>query len=258
MGRSGSEPAKAVVKTLRLLEALSENSSLGITELAERLSMNKSTVYRFMSTLCDQSYARQDSDERYSMTLKLFELGTNVVQSTAIWRHAREVMDTLSQQTGETIHLATLEGLRLVYVHKVESTQSLRVTMMSRVGQSAPFHCTGLGKVMLAYAEQSVREAILRTNPLTRFTDRTITTEEQLAAELQQIRARGAAIDNEEHELGVRCVAVPVLSGNAAAPLAALSISAPAVRLPDAKLLRYEELVKKASVGITERLGLAR
>ncbi len=257
MGLTEPGPAKAVVKTLQLLQVLSENPVLGITELAQRSSMNKSTVHRFMSTLCDQGYARQDKDDRYSLTLKLFELGTKIVQSTAIWRHAREVMEQLHQQTRETIHIATLEDLRLVYVHKVESTENLRVTMMSRVGHSAPFHCTGLGKVILAYADQSTREAILKTNPLTRFTDRTITTEDQLAAELDQIRAKGVAIDNEEHELGVRCVAVPILHCSARTPLAALSISAPTVRLQDAKLPRYEELLRKASASITERLGLS-
>jgi IclR family KDG regulon transcriptional repressor len=254
----GSEPAKAVVKTLQLLEVLSGETALGVTELAERLSMHKSTVYRFMTTLCERGYASQDSDGRYTLTLRLFELGSRIIQSTAIWRHARDVMEWLSQQTQETIHLATIENLRLVYVHKVESTQSLRVSMMSRVGQSAPFHCTGLGKIMLAYADQMIRDAIIKLNPLTRFTDRTITTEHELSQELEQIRSKGVAIDNEEHEIGVRCVAVPIFQYNGNNSLAALSISAPAVRLPNAKLSRYEELLRRASATISERLGIVK
>lgn len=254
---SRAVPSKIVVKTLQLLQVLSEDSVLGVTELAKRSSMNKSTVCRFMNTLCDLGYARKDSDDRYTLTLKLFELGTKIMQSKAFWMHVREPMSALAQQTKETIHLVTLENLRMVYIHKIDSTESLRVTIMSRVDQMTPFHCTALGKVMLAYADQSVRDAIIKMNPLTRFTDRTITTEAQLMTELEQVRIKGVAIDNEEQEIGIRCVAVPVLQSNIHTPLAALSISAPAVRLSDTKLLQYGELLKQTAASIAERLGLA-
>lgn len=250
------EPAKAVVKTLQLLEALAERSDHGVTELSSRLKMHKSTVYRFLATLCELGYARQDSDDRYSPTLKIFELGSHTVQNLSIWKHAHDVMENLAQETGETIHLATEENLRLVYLHKIESTQSLRVTMMSRIGQSGPFHCTGLGKVILAHSPAERRTAILRKNPLEKFTDRTLTSVDQLMTELEKIRETGVSVDNEEHELGVRCVAVPIWVDNRRSSLAALSISAPAVRLTESKVPEYHELLQDAVRSIHENLGL--
>lgn len=254
--------AKAVVKTMKILECLSLERSLGVTELAKRLnedngklSMNKSTVYRFLTSLKELGYVRQDPEtEQYSMTLKLFEVGTTVLDRLELWREAQPVIKQVAQATRETVHLASLEGDDLVYLSKIESGQTLRVAMNSRVGRRAPTYCTGLGKTLLAHLAPDHVTEILTREKMVRFTEQTITKREDLDRELETIRSRGYAIDNEEHEIGVRCVAAPIYD-NAGGVIAAISISVPSVRLTEADIPPYAETVMRAAREISRRLG---
>ncbi len=254
--------AKAVVKTMKILECLSRERSLGVTELANRMNeddgslrMNKSTVYRFLNSLKELGYVRQDPEtEQYSMTLKLFEIGTAVMDRLELWREAQPIVKQVAQATRETVHLASLEGDDLVYVGKIESTQTLRVSMISRVGRRAPTYCTGLGKTLLAHLTPDHVSEILAREKIVRFTDRTIIKRVDLDRELEAIRSKGYAIDNEEHEIGVRCVAAPVYD-SAGGVIAAISISVPSVRLTDEDIPRYAEVVMRAAREISRRLG---
>lgn len=253
--KEGQEPAKAVVKTMSLLECLSSDGSLGVTELAKATGMHKSTTYRFLATLKELGYVRQDPDtERYGLTLRLFELGTSVHDRMELWTEAEPVMKRIGQSTGETIHLAVLDDSKLVYLGKTESTQTLRVSMMSRIGRSAPTYCTGVGKILLAHLPPGRVSAILRSEKMVRYTERTIVSRSELDRELEAIRDNGYAIDNEEHEIGVRCVAAPV-HDNDGEVVAALSISMPSVRLTDREVPKYRNLVIQAASEISERLG---
>jgi IclR family KDG regulon transcriptional repressor len=254
---AGLEPVKAVNKTIGLLEALAQHEELGVTELAERAGMHKSTAYRFLSTLKELGYVRQNTaNERYGLTLKLFELGSSVLARMELWEQAHPVMEQLAEQTRETVHLAVLDEGRPVYLGKFESTQALRVSMSSRIGQSAPVYCTGVGKLLLAHAPPEQAEQILDREELRRFTAHTITDRLLLARELDNIRRQGFALDDEEHEVGVRCVAAPVRNRQGAT-VAALSISMPSVRLPDSEVSRYRELVTRAAEEISQRIGAA-
>jgi IclR family KDG regulon transcriptional repressor len=254
---TGLEPVKAVNKTIALLEALAQHEELGVTELAGRAGMHKSTAYRFLNTLKELGYVHQNSsNDKYSLTLKLFELGSCVLGRMQLWEQAHPIMEQLAEQTRETVHLAVLDDGRPVYLGKFESTQALRVSMSSRIGQSAPVYCTGVGKLLLAYAPAELVGQILEREQLRRFTDHTITDRSLLAKELDDIRRQGFALDNEEHEVGVRCVAAPVRNSQGAT-IAALSISMPSVRLPDGEIPRYRELVTKAAEEISQRIGAA-
>jgi IclR family KDG regulon transcriptional repressor len=254
---AGLEPVKAVTKTMGLLEALALEKELGVTELAECAGINKSTVYRFLNSLKDLGYVHQNvSNEKYSLTLKLFELGSYVLGRMELWEQAHPILEQLAEQTHETVHLAVLDDGRLVYLGKFESTQALRVSMSSRIGQSAPTYCTGVGKLLLAHAPAEQVERILAREGLKRFTDHTITDRSLLAKELDSIRQQGFAFDDEEHEMGVRCVAAPVRNSHGAT-IAALSISMPSVRLPDSEIPRYRELVTQAAEEISKRIGAA-
>ncbi len=256
------EPAKAVVKTMKILECLSGEPSLGITEIVKRMSansrglrMNKSTVYRFLSSLKDLGFVRQDPEtERYSMTLKLFEIGMAVRDRMELWQEAQPMIKRVAKETGETVHLATLDENTLVYLGKIESTKTLRVSMMSRVGRKAPTYCTGLGKALLAQLPPARVAEILKEEKVVRFTERTITRRADLAKELAAIRENGYAMDNEEHEIGVRCLAAPVFDNHGGA-CAAVSISVPSVRLTDGEIPRYSQIIKQAAAEISRRLG---
>jgi IclR family KDG regulon transcriptional repressor len=256
------ELAKAVVKTMNILESLSRERSLGVTELANRITglsgsarMHKSTVYRFLNSLKELGYVTQDPDtEQYSMTLKLFEVGIAVRERLELWREAQPVIKRIAQATGETIHLATLDEERLVYLGKIESSKTLRVSMMSRVGQSAPAYCTGLGKTLLSHVSPQRVTEILKKEKLVPFTKKTITTRTVLDRELETIRRRGYGIDDEEHEVGVRCVAAPVRDSQANV-IAAVSISVPSVRLDYKDIPRFGRIVIQAADEISSRLG---
>jgi IclR family KDG regulon transcriptional repressor len=249
------EAAKAVVKLMRILESLAQHKELGVTELGAHAGMHKSTAYRILNSLKELGYVRQEAEnEKYSLTLKLFEVGATVLGRMEFWEQAHPIMEQLAEQTHETIHLAVLDENRLVYLGKIESTQSLRVSMMSRIGQSAPTYCTGVGKLLLAHLPPEEAESILEREDMRGFTNNTITDRAQLARELESIRQNGYALDNEEHEIGVRCVAAPV-TNNEGVVIAALSISMPSVRLPNSEIPRYRAFVTKAAADISKRLG---
>ncbi|MEE9306954.1 MAG: IclR family transcriptional regulator C-terminal domain-containing protein [Spirochaetia bacterium] len=258
----GPAPIKAVIKTMKILECLSSERSLGITELTGRVSaqlelipMDKSTVYRFLVSLMDLGFVYQDPQtERYGLTLKLFEIGMSVLERLELWREAEPVVKEIARVTGETVHLATLDEDDLVYLGKVESMRTLRVSMMSRVGRSAPAYCTGVGKILLAYLPRKQLDHILKKEKPIRYTDKTIVRRADLDRELSSIREKGYAIDNEEHEAGVRCVAAPVRN-NDSVVCGAVSVSVPTVRLPDKEIPRYRDIIVQAAEEISRRMG---
>mgnify|MGYP006267514583 FL=1 len=251
------ESTKAVTRTLGLLEVLAEGASFELSELARRVDMHKSTVYRFVTTLCNMGYARQSDDQRYEATLKMIMLGNSLAQNRPPWQDAIRAMEQLSRSTGETIHLATLENDRLVFVHKIESTFGLRVVMRSDIGQSAPLHCTALGKILLAWQSPAGIKALVESNPLVRYTPKTITTKRRLTEELEEIRTTGVALDDEEHETGVRCLATPIWSEPSRTPVAALSISAPTLRMHTDQQARHTQLLLEATKQLSYDIGLA-
>ena len=255
-------PAKAVVKTMKILECLSRERSFGITEIARLVSadfgsprMNKSTVYRFLTSLEKLGFVRQDGETgKYSLTLRLFEIGMAALDRLELWREAEPVLKEIGGITGETVHLGTLDESRLVYIGKIESVKTLRVSMMSRVGKTAPTYCTGLGKTLLAYLPPERVDDILRKEKMVRLTARTITRKTDLERELASIREKGYALDDEEHEIGVRCVAAPVRD-NKGTVCAAVSVSVPVIRLTDKEIPRYRRIVTQAADEISRRMG---
>jgi IclR family KDG regulon transcriptional repressor len=258
----GPAPIKSVFKTMKILECLSYERNLGITELTDRVSthlkgipIDKSTVYRFLVSLIDLGFVYQDQQtEKYGLTLKLFEIGMSVLERLELWREAEPILEEIARVTGETVHLATLDGDELVYLGKVESTRALRVSMMSRVGSSAPAYCTGVGKILLAHLPRKRLDRILKKEKPVQYTDKTIVRRAHLERELSSIRKKGYAIDNEEHEIGVRCVAAPVQNNNSAV-CGAVSVSVPTVRLPDEEIPRYRDIIVQAAEEISRRMG---
>jgi IclR family KDG regulon transcriptional repressor len=249
------EPVKAVIKTLRILESLSHHEKAGVTELAKSVGMNKSTTYRFLHSLRELGYVAQDADtEHYSLTLKLFEVGSIVLDRMELWNESRLVMKNLARVTGETIHLGIIESGKLVYIGKLESTQTLRVSMSSRVGQGAPTYCTGLGKALLANLPPDQIDAVLKSEEIMAYTEKTITRRQDIDRELEQIRKVGYSIDNEEHEVGVRCIAAPIRD-NRGEVAAAISISMPSIRMTSKEQPRFRRLVLEAASEISARLG---
>jgi DNA-binding IclR family transcriptional regulator len=245
--------AKAVGKTIGILEFLAERGQASLAEICSENGLNKSTGHRFLNALRHLGYARQVEDGSYAPTMKLAQLGMLVTDKLDLLTEARPVVQELANETQETIHLATIDETHLVYLDKVESTRNLRVAMMSRIGASAPTYCTGVGKALLAFVDEKTRHHTLAAEHFERHTPSTITDREALEKELARIRAAGVALDNEEHEIGVRCVAAPVLDPDGRA-VVAISISAPSVRLTDDRIPGYERLLLEATQRLAARL----
>lgn len=249
------EPLKALDNALVVLEALARTREgvLGVTELAKLTGLNKTTVSRILLTLMQRGYVDQDpASTKYRLTLKLFELGSLCLERTDLVKEARPVLERLAQLSGEVVHLAVLDQGEAVYIDKVETEHAVR--MYSRIGRRSPLHCTGVGKVLLAFAGPAEFERLVRERGLRRYTENTITDPEILAKHLAEIRQNEVAFDNEEHEQGIRCVAAPVRD-HRAVTVAAISVAGPSLRLTPERQQQLVAPVKEAALEISRRLG---
>lgn len=250
-----TETVQAVGKALEILEHLSVEGESGVSDMARALGCQKSTMFRLLNTLKETGYISQDeTSEKYALSLKLFKVGSAAVKNLDLNKAALPVVSRLAKMTSETVHLCTLDNDQVLYLHKIESTFALKVTMMSKIGLVTPLYCTGVGKVLLAGQDEDYIQRYLRDIRLVKLTDNTITDPMVLASELQKIRISGFAYDDEEHELGVRCAAAPILD-QYGATIAALSVSGPSVRLTDRQMESIRELVKDSAFEISRRMG---
>jgi DNA-binding IclR family transcriptional regulator len=244
---------RAVDHCLELIEALARNEgSRGVTGLAAELGLAKSTVYKLLQTLLRRSYAVQDpASGRYRLGLKFLELGGVVQSSLSIRTIAHPYLQALMEATNETVQLGILEGHEVVYADKIECARTIR--MYSRIGRRSPLHCTALGKVLLADQPETTLRGILDPR-LERHTPRTITTPRALRAELQEIREKGYAFDDEEFEEGLRCLAAPARDYTGAV-VASLGIAGPATRFEPPRRSELIKLLKDTAEAVSTGLG---
>jgi len=220
-----AEAVRSLERAFELLEHLADaGGEMTLSELTERSGLPMPTIYRLMRTMVNHGYVRQAPSKRYALGPRLIRLGESATRLLGHW--ARPALARLVDEIGETANMAVLEGDAAVYVAQVPSRHSMR--MFTEVGRRVQPHCTGVGKALLAQLpDETVREIIGRTG-MDAHTPHTITDPDRLLAELKRIRAQGYAIDDEEQEVGVRCVAVPVPGSPAPA---AISVSGPSGRL---------------------------
>ncbi|WP_428503546.1 DNA-binding transcriptional regulator KdgR [Roseateles sp.] len=252
-GGKQPESVAAVLKVFAILQALSERSETGISELSVRLAMPKATVYRFLQTMMTLGYVRQQADsERYGLSMKAFELGAKALQYPDLVDLAKHHMQMLADKTGETVHLGTLIDSEIIYVHKIDSRHTLG--MYSKVGRRAPLHCTAIGKVLLAWEHPERRERILDGAEFKRFRDKTIVERGPYLAELERVRAQGFGEDREEFDDHIRCLGIPIFD-RLNQPIAGMSISFPTFRYDEEKAPEIIAMLTTASRDISTRLG---
>jgi IclR family transcriptional regulator, KDG regulon repressor len=243
----------SVANAIRLAKAFSEqDSEMGISALAARLGLAKSTVHRLATTLVEYDILEQNRESgKYRLGLALFELGTLVRRKMDAASGSQEQIHALADATGETVQLAILDHLSVLYIRIRESRQAVR--MSSGLGSRAPAHCTSVGKALLAHQSPEVVQQVI-ANGLTRFTEHTITDGAALLAELATIRQKGYAIDDEEIEVGLRCIAAPIRdhTGHVAA---AISVAAPVQRMSKKTVQTTIPSVVAAAEAISRRLG---
>jgi len=247
------DSVSSVLKVFGILQALGEEREIGITELSQRVMMSKSTVYRFLQTMKSLGYVAQEGEsEKYSLTLKLFELGAKALQHVDLIRSADIQMRELSRLTRETIHLGALDEVGIVYIHKIDSMYNLR--MHSRIGRRNPLHSTAIGKVLMAWGDRSEVDALLTEMEFTRSTDNTLLSADALRAALEIVRQQGYGEDIEEQEQGLRCIAVPVFD-RFGMVTAGLSISFPTIRFSPESKSEYVRMLHTAARNISKQLG---
>lgn len=226
---------------------------MNMTELSEKLGFYPSTIHRILDTLKHWGYIEQDPHtHKYQLGLKTLELGMAKLHQMDLVREATPYLKELVNQCNETVHLGVIEEGEVLYLAKEESSQTIR--MISYVGKRAPLHCTALGKVLLAYLSAEERIKILGEKVLPRLTENTITDKRELEKELVKVKKQGFALDREENEKDVRCVAAPIRNYQGEV-IAALSISSPIFRIDENAQNNLKEALIKTSREISMRLG---
>jgi DNA-binding IclR family transcriptional regulator len=216
-------------RAVSVLEVLGESDTpLSLAEICARMSLPKTTAHRSLMVLERSALIERTSENRFYLGLKLYELGNRAVEQVDLRSRVYPHFRRLSLQVGETVHLGVLQKTSVVYLDKAEPNR--RVCMSSKTGSTNPVYCTSLGKAMLAFQSPERIEQIVAKIKFVRYTRKTLLTADSLLKALERIRRRGYAVDDEEIELGVRCIGAPVFDENRQ-PIAAVSISGPTSRI---------------------------
>jgi IclR family transcriptional regulator, KDG regulon repressor len=229
-----------------------EHNEWGVREVAVKLEMAKSSAHDLMSSLAKLGFLTKTEDNRYRLGWRLVTLSETLLATTELRKESHSVLEDLAMEYQETIHLAILDDTQAVYVDKLEGRQAVRVELTS-LGARLYAHCSALGKVLLAFKDEEQVRSIIQTAGLPRFTDHTITDEEDLIQNLVKIRKQGFAYDLEEILPDLCCVAAPIYdhSGNV---IAAISMSIPAFRFRRSQT-DFRDGVIRAAKNISKRLG---
>jgi DNA-binding IclR family transcriptional regulator len=253
---------KNVVQSLEraglILEVLSQHSQgLSLRDLSQKVNLTKGTAHRLLSSLAYLDFIRQDPlNKHYLLSFKLVELGNRLLSQIDYRMEARPFLVELAERTRETAHMVILDNFEVLYIDKVEAvgnTTGLR--MASMLGSRIPAHCSSVGKAILAYLPEDELEELAAASGLPKRTENTITDLTKLKEHLQLVRRRGYAVDNEENEIGIRCVGAPVRNQRGQV-IAAISISVPASRMRTRKTeTMLKDRVIETAWKISNKLG---
>lgn len=250
------KPIQSVYHALQLFEVFrtAEKEEFGVTELSNALGLHKNNVFRLLATLSSCGYIEQNtSTENYRLGIGIFNLGQKFIHKLGILKLARPFMKKITQEVNESAYIGILREGNAIYLGISETAHPVRVA--SRVGKDVPAYATAIGKAQLAYASEEEINKIYPETRLKRYTPNTIVSLAELKRQLKDVSVNDYAIDNEEYEQGVRCVAVPI-KDYLGVPVAALSVSAPVSRMSEARIKdEILPVVQKFSREISKRLG---
>jgi IclR family transcriptional regulator, KDG regulon repressor len=230
-----------------------EHQELSVSEIGAKTNLHRSTAHRILMALEYNDLIQQNPENgKYRLGIKLFRLGHQAVSHLNLREICRPFLTRIMNETKETVHLAVLDEDQVLYLDKVEGPHALR--MPSRVGRRIPTYCTSLGKAMLSCLDDQEVKNIFRNQVLRPYTANTVKTASQLLYDLRMIRKRGYSIDNEEIEIGLRCVGAPI-KDYTGAMVGAISAAAPSARLSGQKVHTVGRLVVTTAGEISEKLG---
>jgi DNA-binding IclR family transcriptional regulator len=249
----GPQVLSSVATAVRLLKSFSEGEAeIGVTSLAKRLGVAKSTVHRLATTLVAEGMLEQNRDnEKYRLGVALFGLGALVRQRMNVSTEGRPYIFDLRDATNETVHLAILDRAEVMYVYDLESNQAIR--MRANLGERKQALCTAEGRAIIAFLSEREREALLR-QPIYPRTPKTKTDHDSLRAALEEVVRLGYAREDEQSEIGMRSIAAPIRDDSGRV-VAAVGMAGPAQRLSDDVLASYAPLVINTANTISARLG---
>ena len=241
-------------KVLRIMEAMAYHADpLSLGEIAEIVGMNITTTRRFITSLCNAGYASRDQNKNYFLTLKLCTLANKVQSHLRIKDVCKPFLKSLSSVFAETVNLGIERNHKLLYIDSIEPAgQSIK--MVECIGSTAPLHCTGQGKLFLLNYSNEDLKILMRSSSIQPLTKHTIVQYEDLLYELKRIREQGYAFDNEEYELGARCVAAPIKNYKGEI-FASISVSGPSTRMTDAFLFSKLPYLVEACQNISRIYG---
>ena len=245
---------QSVDRALQVLELLRESPrGLGVTGVYPAIKVAKSTAHRLLMSLEEHSYVQKFGREStYRLGLKFIEMNYVVTKNLNVLEIARPFIERLSTETSEIVHLVMLDGQEIVYIDKVENSSTIRI--YSQIGRRGPLYCTAVGKSILAYLNDGEANQLISNIKFNKFTDYTLSSREALEKELITIKAESYSYDNEEHEMGIRCIGAPIMDHNGR-PQYALSVTGPLDRMSDEILKHHIPLLKTTASKISRSLG---
>jgi DNA-binding IclR family transcriptional regulator len=247
-------PIQVAGRLFNALEYLADHGQTGLTELAENIHLNKSTAHRVVASLEYMGYVRQNPENsKYEPTFKLADLANRIIGRVDIIQTIRPHLQKLMEMCGETVHLVKREGAEVVYIDKVESYEN-NVRMVSHVGKRMPFYRSAVGKALAANMSADEVHRLWAQSAIERTTPYTITNYEDFLDALEDVRRKGYALDNEENEQGVRCIAAALdISGDNRTY--AFSISVPVSRMDNDRIRKFSEYLNEIRQEINAELS---
>ncbi len=257
----GSKP-KNLVQTIEraafIFEILSQSpGGLTLGELARQAHLPKGTAHRLLASMAYVDFIRQEpTTKNYHLGFKLVDLGNILLSQIDLRTQAHSFLISLSETVKETVHLVVLDRNKALYIDKVDlHPKASGLQMVSRLGARIPLHCSSVGKVLLAFMDSADAEKLISGETLAQRTPNTITDAHKLRQHLAFVRANGYAIDDEENEEGIRCVAAPIRNGSGRVE-AAMSISGPITRITMPRIEKeLKKLVCETANKISVQLG---
>lgn len=234
------------------MEVLSQKQPMKPSELAKQLNLTRSNIYRLLVTLQEMGYVERAADATHSLTMKMFMVGSAVLDMKEVSKVARPYIAHLAEISQECAHLGIMYDNKVLYIEQVKIKHYL--TLDYPVGQTDQLYCTALGKVLLTGLNEVQLEAWVRSTNLVRYTENTITDPDVLLGVIRNVKKQDYAIDNEERYAGIKCVGTPIYDYTNKI-VAAISISGPAVRLTNEKIEELKPLLIEVSEEISRKMG---
>jgi len=251
-GNNRKSGAQTLERALDILEIIKKESHVEVKDLTKYMNMHRSSIYRIISVLEKRSYVRHNSiNGKYYLGYKLLEMASEIDTHQNLVELAQPFMENLMHRTQETCHLMILDQTDVVYLAKVESPATIR--MHSQVGMRRSAYCTAGGKVLLAHLPHIKQNEILEHVELKRITPHTITNVEEFKNHLHEVLLQGYAIDNQENEMGIVCLAAPIMKARGSV-VAALTVSCPQFRTSSEKLDKFKVMVQETANQISHNI----